>query len=61
MWCMKCKNELYDCKCPDIKERLAGIKGMATVTSAWCKGCDNHHSQCKCEEPEWTLTTGDNK
>lgn len=25
MWCCKCQNELSECTCPDLKERLENI------------------------------------
>jgi hypothetical protein len=34
MFCTKCKNEIADCTCPDIKERLESLKDSPYVGQA---------------------------
>ena len=55
MWCTRCQNEIADCTCPDINERLAsaaeGVGGMFVYKR--CKKCKEHYARCKCENPEW--------
>ena len=51
MFCAKCKEDLGDCKCPDLQERLQGLGG--TVIYRKCMKCEQHYSRCKCEEPVW--------
>ncbi len=60
MFCCKCQNDLEDCVCPDLAERMRGIsdKGDTHVASRWCVKCDNHYSGCLCEEPDWKLRSG---
>jgi len=60
MWCVKCNNELRDCACPDIDERLAGLRGPdSNVVYRMCLVCGKHYSRCKCETPKWGLSTDD--
>jgi len=54
MFCCKCGNDLRDCTCEDIKERLASLKSSSHILMRWCARCDNHYSQCKCDDPIWT-------
>ena len=57
MYCCKCQNDLADCTCDDIKERLARLKSSNHLYMRWCAKCDNHYSQCKCDNPVWTTNT----
>jgi hypothetical protein len=54
MFCSKCCNDLSDCTCPDLKERLASL-GNVLIYKA-CKKCKSHYAKCKCEKPEWTTS-----
>jgi hypothetical protein len=54
MWCMKCQNDLSECTCPDIEERMASLKGSSHLVMRWCSVCDKHYALCKCENPVWT-------
>ncbi len=55
MWCMKCNNDLADCICPDLAERIAACNQPGThVFIQTCKKCGEHYSRCKCAEPEFT-------
>ena len=59
MFCGKCQNDLEDCTCPDLAERMAGLGGVGShVASRWCKACDKHYAACKCDEPDWKLRSG---
>ena len=51
---MKCQNDLSECICPDIEERMASLKGSSYVVMRWCSVCDKHYALCKCENPVWT-------
>lgn len=55
---MKCQNDLADCTCPDIAERLRKISDHGGIVSRWCTVCDRHYSQCKCEHPVWGVRHG---
>lgn len=61
MWCSKCNNDLKDCTCDDIKERLASLKDSKHLLMRWCAKCDNHYSQCKCDDPVQTTNVEINK
>jgi len=52
MFCVKCQNDLIDCTCDDIDERLARIGANNLIYRA-CKKCEKHYDRCKCEKPEW--------
>lgn len=54
MWCCNCQNDLTECTCSDIKERLRSLKSSNYRVMKWCSVCDNHYSQCKCKTPIWT-------
>jgi len=34
MWCCICKNDLVDCICPDLEERLDALSKCPSLTSA---------------------------
>lgn len=55
MWCMKCNNELADCICPDLIERLSKVSHFSFEV---CAKCGKHHSQCKCEQPDRKIVRG---
>lgn len=57
MFCTKCQNDLANCTCPDIEERLASLKGK--LIYRMCKVCGKHYGRCKCEAPIWTTNEGD--
>lgn len=53
MYCVKCCNDLSDCVCPDIDERLAQLAAGGHVAFATCPECGRHVDRCRCEsEPE---------
>lgn len=48
MFCTRCQNEVPDCECDDISERLerlADIDGFATDR---CTDCGHHAVDCTC-------------
>lgn len=53
MWCVQCQNELYECTCADLEERMAKLKNAPSFTYRICKKCDKHYQLCKCEKPIW--------
>jgi len=56
MWCCKCNNDLSNCTCSDLDERLASLAGAKNVVFKRCKLCGKHYARCKCENPEWEAT-----
>ena len=53
MWCMKCKNDLSECTCPDLQERLESISNSGHFIYRKCGICGLHYAKCKCEFPSW--------
>jgi hypothetical protein len=53
MWCGKCNQELSDCTCKDINERLQKAAQGGNFAYRSCTNCGKHYSFCKCEKPEW--------
>ena len=56
MFCMKCKNDLHNCICSDLGERLFGLSNVSNFVYRMCKKCKKHYAVCKCEEPEWVMS-----
>jgi len=56
MFCAKCRNDLADCTCDDIEERLAGLNNAPNFIYKKCRICGKHHDRCKCEKPDWTTS-----
>ena len=54
MFCIRCQNDVSDCICPDIEERLRSIQ--THVAQRMCTKCDQHVDRCICylegAEPE---------
>jgi len=61
MYCMKCQNDLSDCTCPDLQERLSGAAEKGHFVYRMCGKCGLHHAKCKCKSPEWTTSDEANK
>lgn len=55
MFCTRCQNELIDCECEDIEDRLERLANINSVVSQWCETCDSHHSRCECDNAEWVI------
>lgn len=49
MFCVVCNNQLMFCKCPDIDERLRGLRKFPNICMAWCEVCDRHIDRCMCD------------
>ena len=60
MYCVKCQNNLADCICSDIDERLAGLGNHPNIAYRKCSVCNKHYDRCKCENPKWVVQTGAN-
>jgi hypothetical protein len=58
MYCGKCQNDLGNCVCPDLDERLASL---SNVVYRKCSSCGLHYARCKCSDPDrtWTTNMGD--
>lgn len=50
MFCIRCQNEVYDCICPDIQERLRAISNHPNFAIEWCLDCDKATSRCDCPD-----------
>jgi len=55
MFCMGCKNDLSQCTCPDLEERLDDTVLKGRFAYRRCKKCEKHYARCKCEDPEWEI------
>jgi hypothetical protein len=51
MWCAKCRNDLSDCTCPDIEERLRRAQSSPNLYIPDCPKCGKPRPICKCAEP----------
>ena len=62
MFCIRCQNEVYDCTCPDILERLKAISEHPAFAIKWCLDCDKAVDLCDCpdigEEHRTAFRTG---
>lgn len=50
MFCTKCRNDLSECQCPDLEERLRGLQepgSRAHIPN--CRRCFKPAPICKCE------------
>ena len=56
MYCMKCQNDLADCTCSDIQERLNEIAAGGHFVMRVCMLCGKHYAKCECHDPEWTTS-----
>jgi hypothetical protein len=54
MFCTRCKNDIADCTCPDIDDRLGALTG--TVIYRKCRKCGKHYARCQCKDPEWVMS-----
>ncbi len=59
MFCMKRSNDLLDCTCEDLQERLLGLDKV--LIYRMCNKCKKHYAICKCLEPEWTTNQQERK
>ena len=49
MFCVKCQNDVWMCRCPDIAERLRDISEHSNWDLKMCDVCKEHVSQCRCK------------
>ncbi len=56
MFCGKCNNDLSECTCLDVDERMATLKNSPYLAFKWCRKCDKHYARCRCEEPQFYIT-----
>ncbi len=52
MFCMYCKNDLVDCTCDDLEERLRRAAGGGNFVYSECDKCHKHYARCKCKKPD---------
>jgi len=53
MFCVKCKNNISQCVCNDIDERLTKLNSSYIIYKM-CKICGKHYDRCICEKPDYT-------
>lgn len=58
MECGKCLNDLHDCACADVDERLRSATDLDGFAARWCMECDKHYARCRCAEPIWGIRVG---
>jgi len=56
MFCMRCQNELADCICSDIDERLASLGYHPNLAFRICAKCNLHYARCKCKLSVWEVS-----
>ena len=49
MFCVRCQEDLRDCKCPDKEERVRAIDRHPNILMAHCEGCGEPYPLCKCK------------
>ncbi len=57
MFCCVCHNDLADCTCPDLEERLANINSPH-VGLTYCQGYGRYKDLCNCANPDWKMRIG---
>lgn len=55
MFCSRCKNNVAECECGDIEERLEALADHDAMATKWCENCDSNHARCDCDEPRYTI------
>ncbi len=53
MYCCKCNNDLSQCTCPDIHERLKSATEGGHFAYKKCNVCGKHYKLCRCESPQF--------
>jgi len=61
MFCMRCQNDLSQCTCPDMNERLEAAAATGYFAYKKCTKCGKHYDLCKCENPQWAIQDGNLK
>lgn len=60
MFCMKCQNELFQCTCSDLEERLNSAAADNALEYRYCTTCGKHYARCKCKNPTWAIKNSKN-
>lgn len=50
MFCTECKNELHECECDDLEERLRRLGDHPNFATDRCATCGHHAAECECDE-----------
>jgi hypothetical protein len=58
MWCVKCNHDLYECTCPDLKERLETINSHPNIL-IMPEALDEYRKQA--ERNKWPDTVEDSE
>ena len=53
--CAKCNNELQNCECPDLEDRLDAATEGGHFAYKKCSKCGKHHARCRCEVPNFFI------
>lgn len=48
MFCFRCHNDIADCTCPDIEERLRRAAAHPNIALTFCKQCGKYFTRCIC-------------
>ncbi len=57
MLCIRCENQLQDCTCENLEERLDEAVASGHFDYKKCAKCSKHYARCKCEEPQFMLAS----
>ena len=62
MFCIRCNQELGDCTCPDIDERLVRAANHPSIALTFCAKCQKHEARCLCPEgPSRSIVSGNSE
>ena len=56
MYCTKCQNDLSECVCPDLNERMASLNNSPNFIYKKCRTCGLHYAKCQCDTPDYTTS-----
>jgi len=55
MVCCRCQNDLSECTCPDLQERLARLTDGGNLAVKWCRACNLSYHKCQCQKPDFVV------
>ena len=55
MWCKKCDNDISECTCDDLYDRIRTGADIEPNVFKRCKKCGRNHTVCDCESPEYEM------
>ena len=55
MFCSQCSNDLADCSCTDLQERLQAAAQSPHFAYKKCSICGNHYAKCSCKVPKYVI------